>query len=251
MSNKLYEVLAVEKDLESVSKLVTDEALALFRSKPERFFGFFKDFKFFEEKKEEEAKAFQEEKTIDTTVDQKLEYVWKSLSKYFDCVAQKESTNQNAIGTVEIDGKIIMENVPATLLLGFETRLKKVREIYMAIPTLPPGMEWTEDTEKGSGIFKAKNPDVNHKTKKVIQHKIIVQATKEHPAQIERWNEDIPIGQSITTKWSGMISPAKKSEYLTRIDRLLYEVKKARQRANDTEVTNISVGNSIHDYIHG
>jgi hypothetical protein len=47
-----------------------------------------------------------------------------------------------------------------------------------------------------------------------------------------------------------MITPARKSELLDRIDKLLRAVKKARQRANGTEVVKVNVGKSIMDFIN-
>jgi hypothetical protein len=48
-----------------------------------------------------------------------------------------------------------------------------------------------------------------------------------------------------------MWTPARKSEVLARIDKLLNAVKKARQMANTVETQNLQVGKQIMDYILG
>ena len=131
-----------------------------------------------------------------------------------------------------------------------ESRLKKIREMYFTIPTLSPGIEWVPDESMGDGVFKVAHPEVRHRTEKTVQHKIIVAATKEHPAQVEKWNENVPVGNFITTRWYSMLSPAEKSRLISRIDILLQAVKKARQRANSVDVVKMNIGETIKNFIH-
>ena len=125
-----------------------------------------------------------------------------------------------------------------------------MRKIYDVVPTLQPGVEWQLDPQKGEGYWKASHPLVKHKTEKTIQSKIIVPATKEHPAQIREWSEDRPVGKYVQENWSGMVSPAEKSKLLGNIDKILRAIKKARQRANNQEVSKLSIGQQIFDFIH-
>ena len=46
-----------------------------------------------------------------------------------------------------------------------------------------------------------------------------------------------------------MMSPAEKSDLLSRVDKLGQAIKQARQRANMAEVQDIHVGESITSYI--
>jgi hypothetical protein len=84
-----------------------------------------------------------------------------------------------------------------------------------------------------------------------MKHKVLYDATEEHPAQLETWSEDIPIGKFTETLWSGMLSPAEKSAKLGRIDKLLRAVKKARQRANAVDVVDVTIGKELFNYIEG
>lgn len=245
---KLHEILAVEPDLSNVAHKVTEEAKITFIKKPNHFFGFHKKLKNLDEGAPE---APEEHVEMTTTVLAKLEYVQEHIGRYLDVVAEKERTNQEARADVVIDGQKILTDLPATFLLGLESKLKKVRELYETIPTLPPGTEWNIDLSIGENVYKARYPEEKTKTMKTFQHKVLYDATDRHPAQIERWEENIPVGTYITERWTGLISSAEKSVYLGRIDELIRAIKKARQKANNIDIVKMEVGGTIFDYING
>jgi hypothetical protein len=169
--------------------------------------------------------------------------------RYLNAVLQKEKTNQAATADIIIDGATIAEGVPATFLLGLETKLKQVREVYAKIPTLAPGIEWIEDTDKGDGVFKMANPEETYRTEKIIVPQIMYDATKEHPAQVDKIEEVKNVGKYTKNVWSGMMTSAQKSAILGKIDKLMRAVKKARQRANNTEIVKAEIGQALFDYI--
>lgn len=246
---KLHELLAVEGDLASVAEKVTDEARNTFIKKQEHFVGQVRTLTMFDEARSGEN--LTEEKPLVTTVRDKLSFVEKQISPYYDAVLQKDVTNQNATADLVIAGTVIAKDVPATFLLGMETKLKKLRKVYEAIPTLNPGTKFIKDEVAGKGIYKQESPVVGMKTEKTVNHKILYEATDHHPAQIEKWNEDVPIGRIETSHTSGMLSPAEKSVLLGNVDTLLRAVKKARQRANTTKVASgYSIAKIMFDFIH-
>lgn len=245
--SKLHEILAVESDLQNTAFKIMDEAKKTFSGRPAHFFGYHKKLDNYDESAPETP---EEHQAMVTTVQDKLDYMKEHVTRYFDVVAQKDVTNQKACADVIVDGDTLLEKVPATFLLGMETKLKKLRDVYDAIPTLPPGVIWEADISQGPNIFRTKYPEKKFKTAKTFQHKVLYDATDKHPAQIERWEEDVPVGMYITERWSGMISPAQKSVLLGRIDKLLRAVKKARMRANTEEVEDLNVGDKIFGYIH-
>lgn len=244
---KLHEVLAVEGDLEGTYKKILQEAVATFSKKDEHFNGYFRQVRMFAE---ESADQPEEHKEMVTTVHDKLDYVWEHITRYLNAFAQKERTNQDAKSDIEVNGSILAKAVPATMLLGLETKLKQIRAIYENIPTLALGIEWVEDPQRGEHVYKAKHLDEKHKTAKRPKSKVLYDATKEHPAQIEKWTEDEPVGMIETERWSGMLSPAEKSKFIGKVDELLRAVKQARQRANCEEVKLFDIGKAIFNYIH-
>jgi hypothetical protein len=247
---KLHEVLAVEADLEGAAKRVLEEAKVTFLKKVEHFMGHHKTLRMFSEARATEEEAAQEHKEPVTTVDAKLRYVHKPVIRWFDALAQKERTNQEARADLVVDGEVLAEDVPATLLLGLESRLKLLRGVYEAIPTQPPSMVWVEDPGSGKGVYRSKYPEKRDKTEKDVAYKIIVPATKEHPAQAQTWSENVKVGVLTTERWTTTITPGEKSNLLERIDKLLYATKRARQRANSTTLVKVQIGKKLLDFIH-
>jgi len=247
----LHEVLAVDKELEAVAWKIFEEALVTFTKKTDHFMALDKRVEMFSEDRQKEGEALREQKAMTTTVADKLEYVSGHFVRFMDALAQKENTNQQARADVILpDGTVLAKDVPATLLLALEGKLSKLRRMYEVLPTLQPGVDWEADPQMGEGVFKAAEPIMKHKTEKTLRYTVMVPSTDKHPAQVEKWYEDVPIGQSITNTWSGMISPAKKSELLERVDMLTHSIKQARMRANETEVVKFDIGQKLLDFIH-
>lgn len=247
MSNKLHELLAVEGDLKEVTAKILKEARNTFKEKPAHFTAALRVVEMFEENAVGEDPAHQE---MVTTVDQKLKYVQDHVVRYYDAVLQKEIGNQTATENIIVNGETLIENVPVTFLLGLESKLGEIRGLYNLIPTLAPGIAWELDVGEGEGVYKMTHPAEKFRTARTVKHKVLYEATKEHPAQIEKWNEDVKVGKIVTTQWSGMLKPADKSTLLRRIDDLIQGVKKARQRANNCKIEPVNIGSKLFDYIH-
>lgn len=246
---KLHEILAVEGDLEGTFKKILDETRATFEKKADHFYEVVKETRHFNT-----AQAnldTTETKALVDTVPSKLAYTEGAVVKYFDTIAAKEATNQIASADLVVDGVTIAAKVPATMLLGLEQRLKHVRAVYEAMPTLQPGIDWRAAPDRGHGIYVSAVPIERFKTQKQLQYKVLVPQDEHHPAQVEKWNEDVPIAKITERAWSGMVTPAEKSEVLGRIDRLIRATKKARQRANSVEAVKPKIGRSIFDFIRG
>jgi hypothetical protein len=248
---KLHEILAVESDLMNTAEKVVQETIITFNKKVNHFTGHTKWLRMIDDARQPEAEGATETKEIVETVPSKLAYAVKSLAKYWDAVLQKEATNQTAVADLVVDGVTLAEALPATWYLGMETRLKKLRAILEAIPTHEPGIEWVLDPEKGHDIYKSADTIKTRREEKDFAFKVLYDATKEHPAQIEKWNENKVVGTYFLQKWTSTVSPAKKSEYLARCDKLISGVKRARQRANEAEIVKKQVSKTLLDYVLG
>lgn len=245
---KLHELLAVSGDRAAVSDKVIDEAIAGFHKKDVLFMGYVATLKMIDADRAENENI-TDIKPLTTTVPEKLAYVAGRATPYLDLLLQWNRTNQTASASIEIDGAVF-DDLPATFLLSLESKLKKIRSLYAEIPTLDPGVDWEADADAGHGRWRQKTPSVNFRTEKQLKSKIIVPASKEHPAQIQTWNEDVPIGRKEMTRHSGLISSAVKAQLLANIDDLLRRVKAARQRANNAEVVPGKIGKALFDFIH-
>lgn len=245
--SRLHEVLAVEGDLEGSSKKVVAEAINTFTKKNDHFMAFNKTYHPFREGKEHEMPS--EQKELVTTVEAKLNHAFNAVNSYYDAVAQKECTNQTAKADLIVNGVCLAKDLPATFLLGLETKLKDLRKLVEVVPTLQPGVTWEEDKQLGEGVFKSAVQQERMRTEKRMKPVVLYEATDKHPAQVKESTEDVAIGKYVQTDWSGMISPAAKSRMLARADALIQGVKKARQRANQTEVVNVQIGKVLTDFI--
>jgi hypothetical protein len=247
---KLHEVLAVEANKEGIAKNIMAESVTNFKSKHNLFTGGVKVLTMNEDSDEnkalEDANSVVEE--MSTTVAKRLSYTEGPIIDWLNVVLQKEATNQTAKADIEVDGVVIATGLPATFLLGLETKLIKVRDVYNEVPTLDPKTVWEKQED---GTHKTKHPDVKTKTQKRPQFRVLYEATKEHPAQVEKWMEEVTVGKYSTNYTSGMMTALAKSEVLGRIDKLIQAVKKARQRANNVDVVKSSVGEELFKYING
>ena len=250
--SQLHEVLAVDKPLEEDMARTVAETINTFTKKVEHFNGHLKTLAFYDESRAGEAAGFGEVVQLTDTVPSKLKYTSLSIVKHLDSMAQKEFTNvQTKADVILKDGSTLINDAPAPFLLSLENKLAKLIHLYNAIPTRRPGVEWLKDEEQGEDIWRAKEELVRHKTEKVYQSRIAVEATEHHPAQIQSWTEDKAIGDFTTVQYTGMLSPGQKSALLGRLTSLIHAVKKARQRANREKVVQIEIGETIMNYING
>lgn len=248
-NTRLHELLAVATDRESAATAVLAETLVTFNKKPDHFIGKHSIYVPFEEGASNEVEEASKE--LVETVRSKLRHTFDIINKAVDVTATIDAANVYASADLYVHDKMIAKNVPATTLLMLENRLKRWQEMLLAIPTLAPGRRWEAAGDKGAGVYVDAAPEARFRTKKVIQHKILVEATQHHPAQVEKWSEDIRVGKVVDTTWCAMLTPADKSDILHRAQELLAAVKQARQRANSVEITNVSISKILSDYIIG
>jgi len=254
-SAKLHELLAALNDADSRSKRVQQEAIDTFTKKSNHFMGTHRTLKMFDVKDANLEGANEQHQILTTTVGAKLGYLRKDITRWYDAFLQKEATNQDARADFIVGGVTIAKDLPAAFFLGMEKELKALRAVYEAIPTLAPGIKWEADKtlsaqDNSKGVFRNANPIKKLKTKQTIEHKVLVPADEHHPAQVEKWAENAPIGEFTEETFCGMITPADKSAMLQRVTKMIASVRKARMRANTAEVKKLHVGKAIFKYIH-
>src|SRR5947209_3792462 len=106
-------------------------------------------------------------------------------------------------------------------------------------PELLTGLVRTYQPEFDSHVSK---PARTNRTKKVPKNHVKYEATKEHPAQVEMYMEDVWVGTWTTVKFSGAIPAAVRNAMLERLRKLLEGVKTAREEANNLEVRAVKIG---------
>jgi len=245
---KLHEVLAVEGELEGAYKQILAETEKTFSGKPGFFMGSEERYESF---LDESAHDFlpPEHQELTTTVPDKLSYMFNYVVRYVDAVLQKDASNQKAVADLVVDGVEIAKAVPATTLLGLESKLKQVRAVLLAMPTLPAGIRWMPDEQLGKNVFRAEKPVEKVRTLKRKKFITVAEATTQHPAQVKEDVEEYNAGRKIKETWSGMVSSARKSEIIGNLDKLARAVKQARQRANCVDVENVKLGKKLVEFI--
>jgi hypothetical protein len=243
---KFYEILAVERDRATAAETLSTESMNTFSKKPHLFRGKVQDVTYLNAEREGENTHASE--TVSDTVQGNLDYLKEFLGKHWDTFLAKEMGNTVAFADVVLDGVTIVTHVPSTWLLGMEARLARFRAVLLAIPTLDPALHWEADPAQGRGIFRAETP-VRFKTEKTKDFKVIVPPTDKHPAQVAEVITDNTVARIEETAFSGMVTPVRKAELITRLDALIGAVQQARQRANDVVLDERKVSPDIFGYL--
>ncbi len=245
---KLHELLAVETNLENQANKTRSDLMNTFEKKRHLF----------EEKRVvftplgEGQTVVETQSDIQSTVNKELSWVQTFLGKALDASYQVAETNTLARADVILEddsNTVLLTNVPATALLELEKRMVELTNLVTSIPTLDPAKGFSADSQRGEGYFQARSVNkTRSKKEKVVLIKY--EATKEHPAQTELIDKDIPVGTINEQEWSGLMTPAQKTELINRVEVVSRAVRRARSRANEAEVnTSNKIGGKLLNYI--
>lgn len=245
---RLYELLAVEKNLEGQAHKTRTELIKTFTDKRHLFA---EKLVTFTANSENSTAQPEEQSSIQTTVREEIKWLTPILAKSLDASYQIDLANTLAKADIETeDGTTLLHNVPATSLLRMEHRFQEIHDLIAAIPTLDPAKGFATDTQRGSGIYKARDVK-KFRTKKEFKPVVMVPPTKEHPAQVEKLYEDVPVGELLTQEWSALITPDTKAKLLNQCDQLSRAIKRALARANgqEVDVRNHKVAEKLLEYV--
>jgi hypothetical protein len=189
-----------------------------------------------------------EKKLVQLKVGDAIRTVAAALTDLFDIVATQDRANCQAKANIVVENTTVLKDVSVTTLLFLEKQLVDIHTFVEKLPTLDPGESWEY------------SPDVDHyvsepyqttKTKKVLKNHVKAEATKEHPAQVDTYTEDVVVGHWTTIKFSGAMPARMKNEVLDRVRKLQEAVKCAREEANSMEVQPVKIGAAVLQYVFG
>lgn len=183
---------------------------------------------------------------VQVTADQVISEVSQRLVRLFDLTATKDDANCRARADVEVNGKVLLSQVPATTLLFLEKQLVDLHTFVKKLPVLDPAEHWTFDTAQACWVT---DPAETVRTKKVLRNHVKAEATDKHPAQVEVYTEDVGVGRWHTIKFSGAMPQSRINQLLFRVEELQRAVKHAREEANGTEVTDKHIGATVFSYL--
>lgn len=195
----------------------------------------------------EDGEKFPDESTsVQVRVPDVLKAVATHMTGLLDLSLSRDIANCTAKADVEINGKVLLKDVPVTYLLWLEKQLQDIHSVVIKLPTLPQTEDWTYDS--ATNVFKSKTVETA-KTKKLPRAFVKAEATKEHAAQVDIVHDDQVTGYWSTTKFSGAISKQRAQVLRDRAENLLAAVKFAREKANLEEVQKVSAAAEIFGYL--
>ncbi len=197
--------------------------------------------KAYKPKDDEGERLPPEQKLVQVKAGDLIDEVIRVLSESLDCVAIQDKANCEAL--VQITPE--MPPLPVTYLLFLEKQLVDVSTFIGKLPVLDPGEKWEYQEE--SDCYTAQSETT--RTKKVPKAFVKYEATKEHPAQVDVFNEDVLVGYWTTTKLSGAIPAAERNAMLERCGKMKEAVVKAREEANSIEVKPVEIGRRLLESI--
>lgn len=240
---KLNQVVAVEKGLKARSEAA---ATALYHTlqKNEAFGGISR---VYTPRDDEGERLPNEAKRVQHRVPDLLAEIAEAWKPLYDVTLTKEVANQKAGADVVVDGEILVVDAPVSVLLFLEKKLADFATVVRHLPTLDPAFNWTADGTQ-ENIFRTDTVESN-RSKKVPRNHVKAPATDRHPAQVEVYYEDIPVGKWETTHLSGAVPLKHKQALLDRVAKLSDAVKKAREEANAMDVEEQKMGKTIFDWL--
>ncbi|MFG3710831.1 hypothetical protein [Micromonospora sp. NPDC047730] len=198
---------------------------------------------------DDEREQLPEESTrVQINMDEVIADASRALTRLFDLQLTQDASNAVAKANVVVDGQVLIQDAPVTYLLFLEKQLTDWRTFVDKLPTLDPSETWELDRERG--CFRSA-PARTQKMKKVPRNHVLAEATDKHPAQVQLYHEDVPVGIWTTIKLSGALEAERVKELRRRVDALLEAVKVAREEANSAAAVERKAGADVFRYLLG
>lgn len=185
-----------------------------------------------------------EAQRVQLTVEDVLDGVRAQMVRLWDLTATVDVTNCEARGQIVIGDRTV--SLPVSSLLFLEKQLTNLHTLVEALTELDPNETWSWDGVAGMWVTA---PTTTVRSKKVPRNHVLAEATEKHPAQVQVWHEDVPVGYWNLVKFSGAISRTRKVQLLARVVQLREAVKMAREQANATTVKDVAVADAMFDHI--
>ncbi|MFI6416726.1 hypothetical protein ACIBG6_04720 [Streptomyces sp. NPDC050842] len=244
MATKLNQIIAVEKGVKSrAHQDLTTAHHGL--QKPALLAGISRTY----QPKDEEGEQLPPESTlVQVKAEDVLRDTARALTRLFDVTATKDWANCEARADVTVDGRVLVGQVPVAYLLFLEKQLTDINTFVRKLPVLDAAESWTQDPSTDAWKTEVVR---TVRTKKVPRNHVKAEATDKHPAQVDVYYEDVPVGYWTTVKFSGALPARRVNELLERVEKLQQAVKFAREEANSAEVTDQRVGDAVFGYLFG
>lgn len=240
---KLNQIIAVEKGVKSQTTRIETDLYHQLEKKP-LFSGLSR---VYTPKDEEDGDQLPPEAvSVQIKTNEVLTALTGALARLIDLTATKDAANTAARSDIKVDGTVVASAVPVTTLMFLEKELEKLAAFVGRLPVLDPAVSWTYDPARGVHVAE---PVSTVRTKKVPRNHVLYEATKEHPAQVQMFTEDVVVGTWTKTEFSGALPADTIAAINTRLEKLRTAVKFAREEANTIEVTDAHYAETLLAYL--
>ncbi len=212
-------------------------------SKTELFNGFSRSYT---PKDDDGEKLPDEKKNVQIKALDVLKDISHVIENTYNVIGIQDATNCKARVDVEVRGVVILKNVPVTYLLFLEKQITDLITVVNSLPILDSAEEWKFSESQNLYVTDEKETT---KTKKVLQRFVKYEATDKHPAQVDTYTEDVPVGYWKTLKYSGGITKINKDALMEKVKELDKAIKLAREEANMIETENVTYGTDLINYL--
>ena len=196
--------------------------------------------------KDEEGDLLPEENTkVQTTVVAELREMRRVVVDALDALITLDATNCAARADIDVDGVVLVTDVPVTTLLALEKILTDWHTFFDKLPVLDTATDWYTGTD---GISRSM-PFETVRTKKVPIRFVRSEATDKHPAQVDVLQEDVIVGYWTKNDLSGALPVAAKTNILRRLEKLRLAGQAARSVANSVEAPVRRLGAILFDHV--
>lgn len=242
---RLNQIIAIEKGVKAQTTRVETDLYHNLDKKP-LFAGLTRTYT---PKDEEDGDRLPAEQvSVQIKSEDVLAQLTAALTRLIDITATKDAANTQAKADVTVDGTVVISGVPVTTLMFLEKELEKLAAFVGRLPVLDPTMSWQYDAARG---VHTSAPVQTVRTKKIPRNHVLYEATKEHPAQVQMFTEDVIVGTWEKIEFSGALPADRIAGISSRLDKLRTAVKFAREEANTIEVTDFHYGEDVLNYLFG
>lgn len=188
-----------------------------------------------------------ETQLVQQTATEVLKRMVEIVSPLWDTTATKDFGNCTALADVTVDGQLLLTKVPVTYLLFLEKQLNDLETFITKLPTLDPSQSWQKDNTL-PGQYQTAQTEQN-RNKKTPRNHVKAEATREHPAQVEVYYEDVVIGRYNSMRRSGALAVDQKQKLQSRVRKLKDAVLFAREQANGVDTKPQHVAEPLLGYL--
>jgi hypothetical protein len=246
----LGQAAAVEKDIREKTNGKVTEVHRLVQ-KPELLTGQTRDYTPLVETDNGAEQLPSIRERVQFTVHEVIDLIRDELATMFDATASKDWTNAGDTGAradVRVGEIVLIELAPVPYLLWLEHQLENLEKFADKLPTHDPSSEWELVDDRG--VYRSRPTETMRQVQQPMS-RVIAPGDQWHAAQVQAWQEQVPVGRWTIRKLTGSIPVAARASMLRRIRELQRAVDIAREEANRTEVEHPAFGAGLVSYVFG